>query len=549
MAMRRLVITVIVLGACSSRGPQSIGAQPSWRSGGTHTSQVAGPVTFAPVTEGATRYNEPAEVVPRNALNDAVIAAVRDAATRAGLHVPVPDARLFRACAELAQVVPEEGIIAYSLVEFALQRNGIIEPSPHLLVVWGDIESPALIVEQLQPRLAEILGDGATARVGVGAAKRTADGAGAVVFALQGSGVQTSPIPRVAPAGATVVIDAVVDPRYRDPEVFVTRDDGSTQRLELKPGRAGGFIAQLACGDSKGREQIEIAASDAAGSTVLANFPVWCAAQPPHSVTVDPVQDAAATTPEQAEHRLLASMNRDRAAAGLPTLLWDDRLAAVARGHSGEMRRTRSVAHISPLTGSAGDRVRAAKIRTAVVLENVARAYGVNEAHDGLMNSPGHRANILSGTATHVGIGVAFGDEISGRREMFITQVFTRVQPRIDATRVAEVVQHRLSVARPMLTEALILRTLAQQYADGLGAGKSPDQAYTAIKSQVDGLGRLYARVANVITATADVDTLDGNGLLADLAGSDVGIGVAQGPHPELGDSAIWVVVLLATRR
>ena len=97
----------------------------------------------------------------------------------------------------------------YSLVEFALHRNGIIEPSPHLLVVWGDIDSPQLIVEQLQPRLAEILADGATARLGIGAVKRLADGSGAVVFALQGSGVSTSPIPRALPAAGSFQIDAI----------------------------------------------------------------------------------------------------------------------------------------------------------------------------------------------------------------------------------------------------------------------------------------------------------------------------------------------------
>jgi len=56
--MRRLVVTLIVLGACSGRGPQRVGAQPSWR-GGMHTSQAAGPVTFAPASEPAIRYNEP----------------------------------------------------------------------------------------------------------------------------------------------------------------------------------------------------------------------------------------------------------------------------------------------------------------------------------------------------------------------------------------------------------------------------------------------------------------------------------------------------------
>ena len=166
--MRFLVpIAVMVLGACSSSGPKRVGEQPSWRAGsGATAAKPQGPVTFAPSSEAAVRYNEPLKAPPGSALGDAVVAAVREAATRSGTSVPIADARLFRACEELAAVVPEEGVIGYSLVEFALQRNGIIEPSPHLLVVWGDIDSPQQIVEQLQPRLAEILADGATARVG-----------------------------------------------------------------------------------------------------------------------------------------------------------------------------------------------------------------------------------------------------------------------------------------------------------------------------------------------------------------------------------------------
>jgi len=505
--MRRFVITLLVLGACSGAGPLLIGAQPSWRGGAAHTTQVEGPVTFAPASASAVRYNERPQAAPHTALGDAVIAAVEDAAARAGVHAPWPDARLFRACAELSEVVPEEGVIGYTLVEFALQRNGIIEPSPHLLVVWGDIESPALIVQQLQPRLAEILADGATARLGVGAAKRNADGSGAVVFALQGSGVSTAPIPRTLPAGGIASIDAVVDQRYRDPEVFVTHEDGGTQRLELTTGRAGGFTSQVACGAHKGRQQIEITASDAAGSTVLANFPVWCAAEPPQAVTVDPAHDdVGAVTQEEAERRLFANVNRDRAAAGLPVLVWDDRVAGVARGHSEEMRRTHVVAHISPATGSAADRVRAAKIKTGVVLENVARAYGVNEAHDGLMNSPGHRANIMSGAATHIGIGVMFGEEVSGRREMFITQVFTRVPPKIDPARAIETVRQKLVAVRATLMHTPMLAGLAQKFADRIADGEPREQAYQAIRQPIDGLGRSYQRVASVITATSDLD-------------------------------------------
>jgi len=545
------LLALLLVAGCPKGGPQQVGAQPSWRTG-SGTPKVGapiGPVTFAPSSEPALRYNEPLQAPPKTALGDAVVAAVRDAAGAAGTTVPVADARLFRACAELAEVVPEEGVIGYSLVEFALHRNGIVEPSPHLLVVWGDIDSPELIVEQLKPRLAEILTDGATARVGIGSAKRLADGTGAVVFALQASAVSTTPIPRALPAGGSFTLNAVVDARYKDPEVFVTYDSGNTERLPLKHGHAGGFTSEVRCGSHKGRQQVEITAADVSGSTVLANFPMWCGTQPPASLTVDPsMDDAPAATTAEAEKRLIAMGNRDRQTAGLHALQWDERVANVSRAHSEEMRRTRNVAHISPTTGSAADRVRAAKIKTAVVLENVARAYGVGEAHQGLMNSPGHRANITSHTATHVGMGAVFGEEVSGRREIFITQVFTRVPPKVDPAKAADLVFQRINSVRPVGNNAR-LAAIAQRLADALATGKTREQAYPLVKRDVDGLGSLYGRVGSVITAAADLDSVDGTSLVGDQKMNDVGIGIAQGAHPEIGDGAVWIVVLLGTKR
>ena len=46
----------------------------------------------------------------------------------------------------------------------------------------------------------------------------------------------------------------------------------------------------------------------------------------------------------------------------------------------------------------------------------------------------------------------------------------------------------------------------------------------------------------------ADLETLDGSQLLAGTAASDIGIGVAQGKHPDIGDNAIWIVVMFGER-
>jgi uncharacterized protein YkwD len=546
--MRLALAVVIIAAACGP--PHTIGAQPSWRAGSATPSPAISlaPVTFAPANDAVRSYNEPLEAPPKSPLNDVMMAALRTAAAQAHLPTPVADARLYRACTELAQIVPDEGVVSYAFVEFALQRNGIIEPSPHLLVVWGDVDAPKDIVAQLAPRMAEILGDGATARVGIGAVKRNADGTGAIVFALQASGVTTSPIPRSLPKAGSATIDAVVDSRFKDPEVFVTRDDGLTERLALVLGRSGGFKATVACGAHVGRQEVEISAADAAGSTVLANFPVWCGSDPPASLTVAPtLDDRDVTSTTEAEKRLFELANHDRVAAGLAALQWDERVAAVARGHSEEMRTTKVVAHVSPTTGSAADRVKAANLKTAVVLENVARAYGVGEAHTGLMNSPGHRANLMSTAATHVGMGVVLGDEISGRRELFITQVFIRIPPKIDPNAVAELVRTRISQVRKVVVDPRLVAT-AKQLASGLAAGKPRDALWPDATKELDKLGNVYGRVGSVITAVAETDSIDGAALVGDYKPDAIGVGIAQGVHPEIGDNAIWVVVLLAER-
>jgi len=549
--MRAVAVLLLVVAACSG-GPRKVGGQPSWRQGtqlrASATARTGAPVVFTPSSPASARYGEPATPAPSTPLADAVVAAVGEAARQAGIPAPVADGRLFTAAEELAAVVPDEGVIAYSLVEFALQRQGIVEPSPHLLVVWGPLDQPEAMVAQLAPRIPELLAAGATSRVGVGAARR-GSGDGVVVFALQGSAVQIKPVPRALPDGGKVRIQGKVLAPFTDPELFVTHDDGSVTRLASVGKSPAEFGADVDCAGRTGRQQVEVTAIDATGSTVLANFPVWCNQDAPASITVDttiddgPIKDAA-----DAEQRLLALVNRDRGVAGLPALVWDDGVAEVARAHSREMQSTGVVAHVSARTGTAADRVKAAGIRTAAVLENVARAYGIGEAHVGLMNSPGHRANLMSGVATHIGIGVVLGEEVAGRRELFVTQVFIRIPPVIDSATAAGVIHAKLSAVREVSTDP-VLESTAQRVADRLAAGVPRDKAWADAKRTLEGLASKYRRIGSVLTAVADLDAITGEALLGGNAPELIGVGAAQGPHPDLGDGAVWIVLLLGERR
>jgi uncharacterized protein YkwD len=537
-------LAVLLVGSACSSGPQKVGAQPSWRS--PTTTAVA--TVFEPQTQSVQQYNGPITAVPSSALGDATVAMVNKVSKNSNRAAPTADARLFEACAELASIVPENGVVSYNVVEFAMQRHGIIEPSPHLLVVWGDIDDPATVIAQLEPRIPEILASGSTSRVGVGAAKRKPDGTGAVVFAMQASNVRTSPMPRALPKGGVIRVEGSVAAQFREPEVFVTSPEGQTERIALL-GDASSFSASVECGSRRGKLQIEITGSDRNGSTVLANFPVWCHDSPPTAIAVELDSDEdAAGTPDVAAKQLLTMINRDRRRAGLPELQWHDQVAKVALGHSIEMHSTKVVAHISPTTGSAADRIRVANIRTGAVLENVARAYGVREAHDGLMNSPGHRANLMSTLATHVGIGIVFGEEISGRREIFVTQVFIRIPPKIDLASSATQIFDKLAAVRPVKHEGVLERS-AQLLAEKLASGQTREQAWPSVKRDLEQLGSKYRRVGSVVTVVTEIDGVEGATLLGDYRPTDAGVGVAQGTHADLGEHAIWVVLLLAEAR
>ena len=88
-----------------------------------------------------------------------------------------------------------------------------------------------------------------------------------------------------------------------------------------------------------------------------------------------------------------------------------------------------------------------------------------------------------------------------------------------------------------------------QQLADALAAGKTREQAWPTVRKQVDGLGNGYARIGSVVTAVADLAAVDAKSLVGDAKPDEIGVGVAQGTHPEIGEGAIWIVVLLAEKK
>lgn len=120
------------------------------------------------------------------------------------------------------------------------------------------------------------------------------------------------------------------------------------------------------------------------------------------------------------EQRMLDLVNSERVANGLQPLAPDPELTEVARRHSTDMFARGYFAHDTPEGATPFDRMRDANVRFLIAGENLALAPTVTVAHTGLMNSPGHRANILRPQFGRVGIGIMDG----GRRGLMVSQEF-----------------------------------------------------------------------------------------------------------------------------
>lgn len=106
-----------------------------------------------------------------------------------------------------------------------------------------------------------------------------------------------------------------------------------------------------------------------------------------------------------AEAQMLMLVNKERAKVGLEPLVMDEKLQAVARSHSRDMFARGYFSHYTPEGLSPFDRMANANITYEYAGENLALAPNVEVAMEGLMNSPGHKANILSPNFKRVGIG------------------------------------------------------------------------------------------------------------------------------------------------
>lgn len=205
------------------------------------------------------------------------------------------------------------------------------------------------------------------------------------------------------------------------------------------------LVAALAgCGERSRSASVAAATATRPSATVRVQTPTPRPSPTPRPTnTLVPTLTVAPTrtpTPppdlETFARYMMDLINRDRQAAGFPPVQWDETAARAAQVHAEEMARYVYLSHWNLDGYGPEHRYNYAGGRDAV-RENVYAYYqrssagagipiqdwqkAVEEAQEALMQSAGHRDNILQPSHTHVGIGIGYNPALG---EVRIAQEF-----------------------------------------------------------------------------------------------------------------------------
>ena len=460
----------------------------------------------------------------------------------------VPDGRLGELAARVGDELDAQGSPPpYAAIDLWTHHLGMFEPAPHLLVLAQN--DAGTLAERVERELDQILGQQRYTHVGAATLER--DGTVFAVVVLSWRWARIDPVPRSLPAGATIALRGELQRGVHDAELVVSYPDGTSFRSAAKPGTSFALEAPTR---GRGEHRVELLANSELGDTVVANFPVYVGVPPTTSILVaGELADASGAQLDEAaaKRHLFELVNRERKRAGLSTLVARDDLERIARAHSEDMQQHGFVGHTSPTTGDASARVKRAGVRTSLVLENIGRGYSADEVHRGLMDSPGHRANVLNPDATHIGLGLVLAPE-DQRIAYLVTELFARFAEKIDVEDArddlfASVNRERTRRGLRALVNDKTMAELAAQTAQTFFTEAHSDRQRLVEQLNKNAASKQlgYARIGTMLTVVTAAQEAAAIDALLDPNARGLGLGLAQGTRDDTIENAIAVVALV----
>ena len=235
-----------------------------------------------------------------------------------------------------------------------------------------------------------------------------------------------------------------------------------------------------------------------------------------------------------AEQEILRLLNQERHARGLSTLVADARLQRAARKHSALMASLSQVEHQMDGEARLSVRLDEQAVRFDMSGENVARTSTPERAHRALMNSPGHRANILDPAFNAVGIGV-----VKMPDGIYVTQDFARRLPDASVEEAEERIATALNRVRRRAGLAAWPRVVAPELRQRACQMAERDKLTPS-------LGLISPKVSNSVAFTLiDLNEMPSSlDRLKGVAGSGFSVGACYRTSTSYETPVFWAVVI-----
>jgi uncharacterized protein YkwD len=525
-----LLLCATPLAACAGQGARA--EHPS--SASVERMELPGP--------GAATYETQTVAGPVFQDGSGALRTAFDRALRArGLKLQ-GDARLTQLSRFIADhVTPQLTLPSQAARDAAAHHLGLVEPTP--LVSVGTAARDG-IAERLKEDIRALLADRVYTHYGGVMVER--DGIALYVVALASRFVDLDPVPRHIGPGQTITLAGQLTHGHTAPELAITEPDGHVVRGTPALGSKLRFQVPMR---TRGVYRVEVLGEGPQGITVVANFPIYVGEQPPDSIAVSS-GNAAPVDAEHAARQLLDYVNAERAKVKLAPLELDAKLSEIALAHVDDMLEHGFIAHTSPTTGTAADRVTRAGVRSRIVLENIGRGYGLREVHESLMASPGHRGNILHELVNRIGIAVRTTPE-SSRTAYLVTEVFTRATPKLSGDATEELLSRinakRKSLGRARLESDHALSDLAGRTAARCFTSPAPSDAalMQTLREQLPHLKLKARSVGTVLTVASSLEELSEIDSVLEPNLKWIGLGLSQGSRPDTPENPLCAVLLL----
>jgi uncharacterized protein YkwD len=346
-----------------------------------------------------------------------------------------------------------------------------------------------------------------------------------------------SPIPGVVEEFDTAQVTGRLAPGLSHARLFVTRPSGEVEEIGMVSS-GGDFSTRIALRET-GEHSLEVLADGPGGPQVVALRRVFAGTRPPQSPPAESSGGKGLSGVEAAIARL-------RASRGLPALQRDPELDAIAQGHSAEMARTRTFAHVLPGDGSMADRLRAKGYPYRSAGENIGLASEAAAAHEAIVGSPAHLANLLDPRHRKLGLGEARGEGPDGGEAVYLTEllaapIVTTADPAREAARLidAERKKHGISALR---RDPALDRLAQREVAEAARSGEAQlggQAASLALKSSPDLQG-----AAAELYVGGGPDMIANSRSIADARWTRLGIGAVYAGSKSFGAGSLWVVLL-----